>query len=648
MPDSPFEQFQQYKARRVSPSQGMGVETQTNPSSGTTGIGAVLGGTVGALGASRLNPLATEAVAAGGAAMGDLAEVALQQAVDPSREVNVGSALKSAGKEAAMSLVGGGVVRGAAKTYDATRQFAANRLARKAANVTPEAQMAIDVIDAKAKAAGIPALTPAEMTENSWIDFADNIAKNSVMGAELYRKFLATRQGVFKDIAGEFNSMFGQTSRDPAALGDMLVAVTKDNKKMAQVPAKMLRNEVEDRVAAIGLQADVTAVRSHAKQVLQNVEATGGLAAKRQGKAPMTGIVKAIPENDPVHFSGYGEISDQLQNLPQTMPVSDLIKLRTSLLDFQQGIRVDKKLRNAPVARHIGEQLSLVNGAIEDGLKQPGSSPDLLMAWKTQNKWFSQTSNQFSDELANQIIKSAEKNPAGLVDAILKSDKQNGFRLVKKAKDLLIPSNIKSVDVTNPLVPKEVGNIVVSNTPWKKVQASMMQGLLEEAYDPSRKVHMGSKLLGKISSVGEGTLSEAFGPQTAKELTKFAEALNLVQTKNPVAVGGMAIQFMQAGAALSLFRKVTGEAITVLLGPKQIAKIMTTRDGVKMLREGITLDRSNPKATALVGRVLAMAGEKAQEGQAALPPPSRPPMQERQASMMNPLMASLMGPAMTQ
>ena len=648
MPDSPFDRFQQFQSRRVSPAQGMGVETQTTPSSGTTGVGAILGGTVGALGASRLNPLATEAVAAGGAAMGDLAEVAIQQAIDPSREVNVGSAMKSAGKEAALSLVGGGLVRGAAKTLDATKQFAANRLARKAANVTPEAQMAIDIIDSKAKAAGIPALTPAEMTENSWIDFADNIAKNSVMGSELYRKFLVTRQGVFKDVAEEFKSMFGQTSRDPASIGKMLLAVTSDNKKMAQIPAKMLRNEVEDRVAALGLKADVTSVRTYSKQVLKDVEATGGLAAKRQGKAQMTGVVKAIPEPPTVASSGYGEISEQLQNLPATMPVSDLIKLRTSLLDAQQGIKVDKKLRNAPVARHIAEQVKLVNDAIEEGLKQPGSSPDLLMAWKTQNKWFSQTSDQFSDELATQIIKSAEKNPAGIADAIMKSKKQDGFRLVKKAKEILVPDNIKTMDVSNPLVPKQVGSLVLSQTPWKKVQSSMMQNIIEEAWDPSRKTYLGGKMLEKITSIGDGTLSEAFGPQTAKELTKFAEALNLVQAKNPVAVGGMAIQFMQAGAALSLFRKVTGEAITVLLGPKQIAKIMTTRDGVKMLREGIQLEKSNPKATALVGRLLAMAGEKAQTGEAAMPPPAREPMRENQAAMLSPLMASLMGPAMTQ
>lgn len=625
MPFDP-QAFDTAKRRRVPDTQGIIEDPTKIESSENSGLGAMGGGVLGALAAGRGNPLKVEAISAASAATGDLIETALRQAVDPERSVTVMDALKSSAKEAGLSLLGGGIGQGVVRGAQLVKEGVAGAFARKIAReTTPEAQVAVQTFDAKAKAVNIPTLTAAERTDNAFVDFLDNIAKNSILGANLYRKFLVKREGVVTDIAEEYQKMFGQISqKDPGSVGDMYIAVLGKHRALMDAPAKFIRNELEDKVGALNLQANTGELRDFAKSVKQKIDMSGGLSAKRQGSKISSSLMKATEQ---------GNELDVLEGLGKTIPLKDLFEIRTAMLEYQRGLKLDKKLRNSPAALNVTRAIGITNGIIEESLKQPGSSPDLLMAWKTSNKMFRESSNQFADKLAIDILKKVESNPAGLVDAVVRSSKENGFRYVKKAKSILLPDNIKDLNGL------PVG---ISTTPWRKFQTATVQRVFQDSYDVDKKMYIGSAMLNRLHDIGHGTLSEIFGAKTATKYFEFAEALSLIQKKNPIGIGSLGIQFVQMGAAMSLPRQVTGEAVAVILGPQQLAKIMTSREGVNSLIQGIKMERTNPKWIPLMNRLVTMA-----YAQVTAEPVTR--AEARTTNRIDPRQAHLLqGPSITQ
>jgi len=97
-----------------------------------------------------------------------------------------------------------------------------------------------------------------------------------------------------------------------------------------------------------------------------------------------------------------------------------------------------------------------------------------------------------------------------------------------------------------------------------------------------------------------------------------------IQKKNPISTGGMAIQLTQMGAVIAVAKgKLPIEAGIVILAPRKAATIMTTNAGLEMLEKGMKMTPSDPRWTALAGKLLAMGEMKYLEETEYKPSPQR-------------------------
>lgn len=622
--------------RQVAPTQGTLETPQSVPYSDTSGVGATIGSIAGFLATKGRGAMAQEGTSAGGAIVGDLAETAIRQAIDPTREVTAGRMIKSALKEGGASLAGGGLVRGGFKLYDLAvdkgRQILSSAFVK---TMTAEGKAITNFIDGEAKRLGIkydkPMLTAAELTESPVVDTIDNAAKASLGGAGIYRRYQLERQKVYTEIGEDIANSFGGRQADPGVIADVFVEVAKENPKILEAPAKVLRNTVEAAAGQANWQAPVGVIRENAKDILGIIKRTGNIAAKEQGKPVASGLEKAtkpesiVPEellvvgskgeklhkaviDDEEVVGSLALIQQEIANLPNTKAVTDLINIRQALFEYTKKISRTFELQGSTLDRNLKTQIKHLNNAIEDGLSQSGVPPVFKKMWRDQNDIFRETRALYKDPVSISLIKGAEKNPAGVVNAVFKMRDQNGLRLIKRTKELILPKELHR-QVAEQGLPARV--IDKRTAAWKGFQAEAMTTLFHNAIDQDLGTWSGKKLIEQINTFERPVLDEMFGRQVTSRLIKFAEYMKHIQSKNPVSTGGMAVQLTQMGAILAVARgKLPIEAGIVVLAPRKAANIMTTNEGLDMLERGTKMTPSDPRWTSLMGKLLAMSEVK--------------------------------------
>lgn len=635
--------------RPVGKEQGSLGVPQSVPYSDTSGVGAALGGIAGFLATKGRGAIAQEGTSAGGAVIGDLAETAIQQAIDPTREITSGRVAKSALKEGGASLAGGGLVRGLAKGYDFAVDKGRSILSSAfVKTMTAEGKAITNFIKGEAKRLGIkydrPVLTAAEMTESPVVDTIDNAAKASLGGAGVYRRYQLERGKVFTEIGEDLANSFGGRQADPGVIADTFVEVAKGNQKILEAPAKVLRNSVEAAAVQNNWQAPVGAVRVGAKYILDLIQKTGNIAAKEQGKPVASGLEKAtkptsiVPEellvvgpkgekfhkaviNDEEVVGGLALIQQEIANLPNTKAVSDLINIRSALFEYTKKISKTFELQGSKLDRNLKNQIAQLDNAIDDGLSQAGVPPVFKKMWDDQNTIFRESRELYKDPVSVSLIKGAEKQPAGVVNAVFKMRDQNGLRLIQRTKELILPKDLHKRVAEQGL---PAGTIEKRTAAWKGFQAEAMTTLFHNSMDQELGTWSGKKLIEQMNTFERPILEEMFGKQVTSRLYKFAESIRHIQTKNPVSTGGMAIQLTQMGAIFALAKgKLPIEAAVVVLAPKKAANIMTTHAGLEMLEKGMKMLPSDPRWTALSAKLLAMSEVKYLEETEYKPPPQR-------------------------
>lgn len=635
--------------RPVGKEQGSMSVPQSVPYSDTTGIGAAIGGIAGFLMTKGRSAIAQEGVSAGMSAGGDIAESLLMKGLDPDREITSGRVAKSALKQGGASLAAGFGIRGVGKLYDLAvdkgRQVLSSSYVK---TMTAEGKAITNFIDGEAKRLGIkydiPVLTAAERTESAVVDTIDNAAKASLGGAGIYRRYQLERKKVFDAIGEDLANSFGGRQADPGVIADVFVEVAKGNQKIIEAPAKVLRNTVEAAANQANWQAPVGAVRTNAKHILDLIKRTGNIAAKEQGKPVAKGLEDAtrpkniVPEellvvgprgekfhkatiNDEEVVGGLQLIQEEIANLPNTKAVSDLINIRSALFEYTKKISKTFELQGSKLDRNLKMQINHIDNAIEDGLSQAGVPPQFKKMWNDQNDIFRESRGLYKDPVSTALIKGAEKQPAGVVNAVFKTRDSNGLRLIQRTKELILPKDLHKRVLEQGL---PAGTIEKRVAAWKNFQAEAMTTLFHNSMDQDLGTWSGKKLIEQMNTFERPILDEMFGRQVTDRLYKFAESIRHIQTKNPISTGGMAVQLTQMGAVIAVAKgQLPIEAGIVILAPKKAASIMTTNQGLQMLENGMRMRPSDPRWPALMGKLLAMSETKYLEETEYKPPPQR-------------------------
>ena len=533
--------------RSVSPLQGSGEEPQSEDSSSNTGVGATIGSLFGA-GTSMLpfvpkNPVVIEALSAGGAFVGDLAESLIQRPLSGIDD----RALDSANKEAATSALFGA----AGTTVGIGFRRGAQYFQR---SVTPEARDAIEFL--RGFRPDETFATASEATENRALDFINNFAEHSVWGGGDVRAFKLHRDEVLSEISSDIANAIA-SKKSNIHIGKMIQNIRKHGKAIGQIEPQNMYKILEKESRNIPVSTD--SLKKWSQQFAEENKAIGRFGQDLTGKG----------------------LAEKVMRFKDTMTVGDMIAFQRAIRAKIRSLESAVETNKAPAIKFYGDMLDQVDKIVDKGLRQPGSSLDLYAMKKEADRLWASNSEKFSNDIIKNLISDLAKDPTTATKHLVMGGE--GTELTIRALKRIMPEKA-----------------------WNTIQRGSLETLYRSATNKDGMM-VGKDLLALMigkNGIGERSMKELFGAEGSQVAIRFAKSLAELQKKTPISEGSLAIQFTQMGAVLATgtgqFKK---EAAGLLIGPKIMAKLITSPKAVDALLKGAALTKSDPRWPGVLSRI---------------------------------------------
>ena len=115
------------------------------------------------------------------------------------------------------------------------------------------------------------------------------------------------------------------------------------------------------------------------------------------------------------------------------------------------------------------------------------------------------------------------------------------------------------------------------------------------------------------NGVGEAVFQRVFGPEMAKEFSLFVKTagrMGFGEKKTPW-VSKSAVMFMENGIFIFGPMKHAANTVAYFLGGHHLAKVMTSKEGLRLLRQGSLMSPSSQRAATIVSRLAGIAFSEA-------------------------------------
>ena len=275
-------------------------------------------------------------------------------------------------------------------------------------------------------------------------------------------------------------------------------------------------------------------------------------------------------------------MAEKVMKFKDTMRVSDLIRLQQAVKAKIRNMESAIETKHAPAIKTLGDFSRKINSVIEKGLSQPGVKLELLAHKKEADALWAQAKGTFSNDLVNKIISKIADKPSKIVKHLMLSADDGAEEVIRAIKATQNPKS------------------------WEAVGRGVVEQFYKAATDKNG-VLVGRNLLSLFTGktgMGERAMRELFGKEGTDSLIRFATSLREIQKANPVSEGKLAIQFTQMGAVLAVgtgqFKK---EAAGLLIGPKLLAKIITSPKGNDWLLRGAKMSKDSPEWGSLATKI---------------------------------------------
>ena len=425
-------------------------------------------------------------------------------------------------------------------------------------------------------------MTPAQATNSRVLDVLENIAESSFFGGGRIVKFKQKQTELVDEIA---NRMIGAISEKTGVeeVGAIAQGAIEGNRNAFNAAGKRLYADVDKltqgvNVSTVQLKQTAQKILSKIKPETLTQKDAQSLILNKAGQ-PFKKKTTIKKERLPSGFKPDPNIVRALNDfirLPDNVPFSYLQQWRSDLMQVGYAPKDLIPGKTAGVAKHLAKIIGETFDNAEKGLSQ-----EALIALKNANQFWSSGKKIFN----NKLIKSlSQKDPALIVDHVFKRNSIGSIKHVKNA----------------------VGG---ESEAWKGLKGAYASRLIfKDALTPKGVIN-GNKLTSSLRNMGKETLDEIFTKTEQKELFNFANALKLMQNKDPGLGGGMFIQLAQAGALVELGRVAftgagfPGTAGTVMLTPQVLAQLFTRKGGMKWLSKGLVTKKGTKEAIRLSSRL---------------------------------------------
>jgi hypothetical protein len=433
------------------------------------------------------------------------------------------------------------------------------------------------------KAADKAILTPGIVAENRFIDIAENIAENSILGSGSLLTAKEATKKVASSAMDNFTADLIKTA-DKTDLGLLFKANITNSQDLFDGAVRGYYKTVENNLAKSGLKnsaiVDIKPLQNNLKNILKE------LPGRKTYKGTVDLIQDYAQGPSKITFGKANQLRSDILALGRDLSAKDNNKFK-----FVQG-QIAKEITKAIDNTSVGKI-----GAVKDSLK-------------AANKFYAEGLATFNDDILGNIL---QKNPDDIFNAIVsRSDKP--YTVNKTLESIQKLTQMKNV----------AGKPLLDELAAKNLKESLQGHLLKEMMDKSKgtigqyeNVLSASKL-GSFMEKYKGTFAEKTGLFSKKQIAELDELKNLLSfsqgviSKEGRLPGGVFIQLSQAGAIgslLTLNDPTTQFALAapILLGPKAIGQMLINPKFNKFLREGLTAP-SAPKARIAFGQLVGRLG----------------------------------------
>jgi hypothetical protein len=401
-------------------------------------------------------------------------------------------------------------------------------------------------------------LSPAQATESRGLDFIENIAENSFFGAEPFRKFRTSQEGAVSRFADNLVDRLGPRL-NPEEIGELFLSAAEGKRDAFSAAAKGLYREVDELSKLVRVPTS-------------SIKKTAEILDKRLiVRDPVTGK----PSAPSLQSRTIIRILNDMKGLRDSVTFSEAQSFRSDLLGITRSTVTGELLPGKVVSA-----LNELGKSFDTAITKQGNelTPEALRAFRRANSMWKQGKEFFNDKLITSLLKKA---PEEIGKAVFKPKRVTQIRQIKR---------------------------FVGNDPFEK----MTQGWLETVLEPNpvTGITEGSTLLRRLATMGDDTLKEMFDIKHLEDIKDFAVVTERSQRPGE-GLGRALVQFTQGAVALNFLRTgASAEAGVTLLGPAALAKIMTNKQGIKWLTQGLRISPNSKEGISIGAKLMSLMAKE--------------------------------------
>ena len=494
------------------------------------------------------------------------------------------------------------------------------RIRKGGSTMTPGARSAVRLLGDDAM------LTPGRISELTSIDLGENFLENLLTSSGLITKTNRAANLKAKELIDNFISKFTRgASREQV---DLLVAdVVQQRRASFDAIAQGMYKEV-DKVAPSGVSTErMIATRnklarelntagldsSSVDQIIIGIDKTVGVKPALRGRKASPVIdsdifLRPAQPGDKAFIPGaetQAEVEDRIAEefisfeKAATMR-SDAINASPSATDVSGGTKLSGASRRTTQAFDT----AMAAAAAEAGT-------EVLDVWRSANKFFKDGHEAFNAPAMKRL---AIAEPDAMLRAIFQGDAPQQMREFRKlvlggvgadentartirssAQRVLRNPNASHVDIqVAKLRLKDVDN---GELAWNTMLGQFMKNIvngadtgagLSVAGTKAHRTVVGSKVIDRISDVGDDTLREMFPKQSQRRMfERFARISEIAQAGTGLGTGTFAVQMVQAGAFFELVTQgFSGRTAMILAAPAVAGQLIFNKSFVNWMTIG--------------------------------------------------------------
>ncbi len=410
-----------------------------------------------------------------------------------------------------------------------------------------------------------------QLTDNTIVDFFENIARSGFIGKGTFKEFSKRQASSIENLRQTVSNSFATDlvkEMSEEDLGTMIKHTLNDGVTAFNASSHALFEELTAKAGKI--KVDVTDLRRTAEGQLEEFKRIADIGKTEQGGTLLDRVSKL--GDDPLTFA-------------------DAQRLRSNLLDTARGL--EPLAGETKAKKLVSDLIQQTDAAME--VAAGGLDGEVSVFWRKANAFHKSGKEAFNDKFVASLILEDKVAASKVGQHILKPDNFENVKKIRRSlrKSLRLQGRAEDFDKV-----------------WKDVQAGFWTNAIEDASTDG--VLKPSKLLGFMTSRKTGkTLRAAFTPNQTSAMKDFARIAEAARTREGT---NILVQFAQAGAIGGLGglliggetdkEKVAGGAAAVLLGPKALAHAFTNPTFVRMLTRGLQTKQGTGAALTLSKQIV--------------------------------------------